>query len=83
MLRDRLPLDTQSYLGSVRELERLIRATPDLSNLAEIRALLAAPGLSGTGSRRSATGAGSSRTAAESLPSCRGSRSARSRSPRG
>src|SRR5258708_22909889 len=40
MLRDRLPLDGRSYVESVRELERLIRGTPDLSNLADIRAFL-------------------------------------------
>jgi hypothetical protein len=40
MLRDRLPLDGRCYLESIRELERLIRATPDLSNLADIRAFL-------------------------------------------
>ena len=41
MLRDRLPLDGRSYAESVRELERLlIRGTPDLSNLADIRAFL-------------------------------------------
>jgi len=40
MLRDLLPLDGRSYLESIRELERLIRATPDLSNLADIRAFL-------------------------------------------
>ena len=41
MLRDRLPLDGRSDLESVSDLERLIRATPDLSNLAGIRAFLA------------------------------------------
>ncbi len=40
MLRDLLPLDGRSYLESTRELERMIRATPDLSNLADIRAFL-------------------------------------------
>jgi hypothetical protein len=40
MLRDRLPLDGRCYLQSIRELERLIRATPDLSNLADIRVFL-------------------------------------------
>jgi hypothetical protein len=39
--RERLPLDGQSYLEAVRELARLIRATPDLSNLAEVRAFVA------------------------------------------
>ena len=33
MRRGRLPLDGRSYPESVRELERLIRVTPDLSNL--------------------------------------------------
>lgn len=51
MRRDRLPLDGQSYLESVRQLERLIRATPDLSNLAEIRAFLAAAPTSLMGER--------------------------------
>ena len=41
MPRAQLPLDGQSDLESVRELERLIRATPDLSDLATIRAFLA------------------------------------------
>jgi len=47
--RDRLPLDGRSYVDAVRELERLIRATPDLSNVATIRDFLAAapPGLIG------------------------------------
>jgi hypothetical protein len=47
--RERLPLDGRSYIDAVRELERLIRATPDLSNLATIRAFLVAapPGLLG------------------------------------
>jgi len=46
---DRLPLDGRSYVDAVRALERLIRATPDLSNLAAIRDFLAAapPGLIG------------------------------------
>src|SRR6266404_3456557 len=50
MLHDRLPLDGRSYAESVRELERLlIRGTPDLSNLADIRAFLstAPPSLMG------------------------------------
>lgn len=42
MRPDPLPLDGESCLASARELERLIRATPDLSNLAEIRAFIAA-----------------------------------------
>jgi len=41
MQRAQLPLDGQSDLESVRELERLICATPDLSDLATIRAFLA------------------------------------------
>jgi len=40
MRHDRLPLDGRSYLEPIREAERLIRATPDLSNLADIRAFL-------------------------------------------
>ena len=49
MRRERLPLDGRSYVDGVRELERLIRATPDLSNLATIRDFLVAapPGLLG------------------------------------
>lgn len=49
MRRERLPLDGRSYVDAVRELERLIRATPDLSNLAKIRDFLVAapPGLLG------------------------------------
>jgi hypothetical protein len=39
MLRDLRPLDGRPYLECTRELERLIRATPRLSNLADIRAL--------------------------------------------
>ena len=42
MRRTQLPLDGQAYVESLRELERLIRATPDLSNLATIRTFLAA-----------------------------------------
>src|SRR5438067_6284151 len=47
--RERLPLDGRSYIDAVCELERLIRATPDLSNLATIRDFLVAapPGLLG------------------------------------
>jgi len=46
---DRLPLDGRAYVEAVRALERLIRATPDLSNLAAIRDFLATapPGLIG------------------------------------
>jgi hypothetical protein len=51
MERTQLPLDGQSYLESVRELERLIRATADLSNLAAIRAFLAAAPRSLVGER--------------------------------
>ena len=49
MRRERLPLDGRSYIDAVCELERLIRATPDLSNLATIRDFLVAapPGLLG------------------------------------
>jgi hypothetical protein len=56
MLRDRLPLDGRSYAESVRELERLIRGTPDLSNLADIRAFLstAPPSLMASGRQKSA-----------------------------
>jgi hypothetical protein len=39
--REQLPLDGQAYLAAVRELERLIRQTPDLSNLGTIREFLA------------------------------------------
>ena len=42
MRRTQLPLDGQAYVESLRELERLIRATPDISNLATIRTFLAA-----------------------------------------
>jgi hypothetical protein len=54
MERAQLPLDGQSYLESVRELERLIRATPDVSNLATIRAFLAAAPRSLVGERTAA-----------------------------
>ena len=40
MFSDLVSLDGRSYLVSTRELERMIRTTPDLSNLADIRAFL-------------------------------------------
>ena len=42
MQRTELPLDGQAYVQSLRELERLIPATPDISNLATIRTFLGA-----------------------------------------
>ena len=51
MQRAQHPLDGQSDLESVRELERLIRAAPDLSTLATLRAFLAAAPRSLVGER--------------------------------